>query len=299
MKGLVLLVNFGAPRTLEEVPEFLRKMTGREVSPAGLAAVMERYRAIGGGSPLAAITDEQARLLEEETGRLFSIQPAYRYSSPSLEERIDEAYRSGAERLAFFVMSPYDASRTTGSYRSAVEASLARLSYRPDVTFIHGWYDEPAFVDCWAARIREARPEGESFYLFSAHSLPLSLAQEPYKFQVEETVQAVAARLNLVDNYALAWQSVPAGSEAPWIGPSVEAVLDTLQGSVSRVIEAPIGFVSDHLETCYDMDVLHRQHALALGLQFLRVPSLNTYGPFIAALAAILQKALGGRLWAE
>jgi ferrochelatase len=293
MKTLVLLVNFGGPRTLEEVPEFLKEMTGREATQAALEAVMERYRAIGGGSPLAAITDEQAALLAEETDRRFLIDSAYRYSRPSLEERIDEAYRSGVERLVFFVMSPYYTSRTTGGYVSAVEAYLAGLPYQPVVTFIHGWYNEPAFIDCWAARISAEDHGGESFYVFSAHSLPMSLAGEPYRSQVEETVRAVAARLRLVGNYALAWQSAPRHADEPWMGPSVEAVLDGLQGLVSRVVEVPIGFVSDHLETRYDMDIIHRQHALALGLQFSRVPSLNTYKPFIAALAVILEKSLG------
>ncbi len=295
MKTMVLLVNFGGPRTLDEVPDFLRNMTGREVPTDVLDALLDRYQTIGGGSPLAAITDEQAGLLAEETGRRFPVVSAYRYSRPTLEERIDEARTSGVERLVFFVMSPYYTSRTTGNYVKAVEACIGGMTYRPMVTFIHSWYDEPAFIDCWAGRISAESPVGESFYLFSAHSMPQSLAHEPYKSQVEETVRAVATTLRLVGNYALAWQSVPQRSGEPWMGPSVEEVLDRLQGSVSRVIEVPIGFVSDHLETRYDMDVVHRAYALALGLEFSRIPSLNTYGPFITALAAILEKSLGER----
>jgi protoporphyrin/coproporphyrin ferrochelatase len=295
-RALVLLVNFGGPRTLSEVADFLKRMMGKEMPKAATGAVLDRYRAIGGGSPLAAITDEQAALLGRQTGGRFPIGSAYCYSHPSIEERIDEAYRAGVEHLVFFVMSPYCSSRTTGVYTETIDRCLDRLSYRPSITFIHGWHNEAAFLDCWAGRIREESPGGEAFYLFSAHSLPESLIHEPYKTQVEETVSAVATRLNLgEERYTLAWQSVPARATEPWIGPSVENVLDSVAHRVPRVIEVPIGFVSDHLETRYDMDVLHRDYARALGLEFFRFPSLNTYGPFIEALAVILERSLGGK----
>jgi protoporphyrin/coproporphyrin ferrochelatase len=294
LKTLVLLVNFGYARSVDDVPRFLREMAGREAPEAAITAVMDRYRAIGGASPLAAITDELAALLTEKMGSRFPIRSAYRYSHPTLAERIDEARGTGVEHIVFFVMSPYYASPTTGSYTAAVDGALEVLSYRPTVTFVHGWHDEPAFVDCWVSRIRAESPDDGSFYVFSAHSLPRS-ACEPYQRQVEETVRAVAERLHLTDNYALAWQSVPEAVTEPWIGPSVETVLAGLAGKASRVVEVPIGFVSDHLETRYDMDVVHQEYARSLGLGFSRIPSLNTYGPFISALAVILEKALGGR----
>ena len=154
MKTGVLLVNFGGPRSLEEVPEFLTNMMGRERAQAMLAPLVDRYRAIGGGSPLAAITDEQAALLEREMGKPFPIHAAYQYSHPSIGERIEQARASGVERLAFLAMSPFSSSLTTGAYLKAIETSLGSLSYRPAITFISGWCEEPAFVDCWAERIK-------------------------------------------------------------------------------------------------------------------------------------------------
>ena len=211
---LVLLVNFGGPRTLDEVADFLKAMTGKEMPRAATEAVMDRYRAIGGGSPLAAITDEQASLLARRTGGRFPVSSAYCYSRPSLDERIDEACRTGVKRLVFFVMSPYCSSRTTGVYMETIEKCFDRLSYRPAVAFIHGWHNEPAFLDCWADRIGAEIPAGDSFYLFSAHSLPESLIHEPYKSQVEETVRAVATRLGLdKGRYAVGVAEYPAPHE--------------------------------------------------------------------------------------
>ena len=296
MKTMVLLVNFGGPATLDEVPLFLRKLTGSVAPQATEEALTERYRAIGGGSPLGHITQEQAALIEDATGHRVPIKCAYRYTSPTLEEMINECYKSGTGRIIFFVMSPYYTSRTVGAYINAVEDYLSYFSltsYRPEVIFIHSWYKEPLFIDAWVSRIREeARPE-EGFFLFSAHSLPRSLQDEPYMSQVEETVAAVAGRLKL-SAYAIGWQSVPRNAHEPWIGPSVEAVIDGIAGTVSRLIEIPIGFVSDHLETLYDMDIVHAKYAGTKGITFSRVPSLNTYPPFIAACKAIVEKHLQG-----
>lgn len=294
MKTMVLLVNFGGPRNLDEVPVFLRNMIGREAPQAVQNALAERYRAIGGGSPLAEITEQQAALLTKETGDRFAIKGAFRYSPPTLEEMISESFRSGIERIVFFIMSPFYTSRTAGSSIEAAKAYLAHLPYRPKVVFIHSWCKEPAFIECWASRIRtEAPARGEeAFYLFSAHSLPESLKGEPYMAQVEETVRAVADRLGLTDNYALGWQSVPQYAEEPWIGPTVEAVIESAVGKALRLVEVPIGFVSDHLETLYDMDILHREYAQARGFVFSRIPSLNTYSPYVAILKSILEENL-------
>jgi ferrochelatase len=296
MKTMVLLVNFGGPATLGEVPLFLRKLTGGTVPQAIEEALMDRYRAIGGGSPLPAITQDQAVLLADATGRQVPIGAAYRYSSPTLEEMMNECYKSRTERITFLIMSPYYTSRTVGAYIKTVETYLSYLSfasYRPEVTFIHSWYKEPLFIDAWVGRIREEARHEEGFYLFSAHSLPQSLQDEPYTRQVKETVAAVAERLKL-PAYAIGWQSIPRNTDEPWIGPSVEAVIDGITGTASRLIEIPIGFVSDHLETLYDMDIVHAGYAAMKGIAFSRIASLNTYPPFIAALKAILEKHLQG-----
>jgi ferrochelatase len=293
VKTQVLLVNFGAPRTLDEVPVFLRNMMGTDMPEAMRKAVEERYRAIGGGSPLAAITEQQAESLYGATGGQWAITGAFRYSSPTIEERINECYASGIERIAFFPMTPYYNSRTVGAYIKTVERYLTFLPYHPRTPFIHSWYGDPLFIDSWARKIREETPVGGCHFLFSAHSLPLSLSAEPYKLQVEETVRLVAQALSLRDNYSLGWQSIPPSTDEPWIGPSVEAVIDGVAGRTGQLVEIPIGFVADHLETLYDIDILHRRYAEGKGLAFSRISSLNAYPPFIDALKAILEKGLG------
>lgn len=291
---MVLLVNFGAPATLDDVAPFLRRLAGVEPPRVVEKALVERYRAIGGGSPLAKITREQADLLADATGRRFPIRCAYCYTSPTLEEMINECFKAGTEKILFFVMSPYSSSRTVGVYMKSVEAYLAyfsSMSYRPEVTFVHGWHEEALFIEAWVERIREVRPE-DGFCLFSAHSLPRSLQGEPYVSQIEQTVAALADRLKLKE-YALGWQSIPPNAGEPWIGPSVESVIDNVASTATRLVEIPIGFVSDHLETLYDMDIVHARYAQSKGLAFSRVPSLNGSPRFIAALKKVLEAHLG------
>jgi protoporphyrin/coproporphyrin ferrochelatase len=292
MTTTVLLVNFGGPRTLAEVPSFIRNMLGREAPKPVVDALLDRYRAIGGGSPLAAITDEQARLLFEQTGGRYTIKGVFRYSAPTVEEMVNECYLSRVNRIVFFIMSPFYTSKTAGSSIRAAENYLTSLPYQPETVFIHSWYREPLFVEAWRRRIEEESIVDGSFYLFCAHSLPQSLAGEPYKTQIEETVQSLVQRLGLTDNWALAWQSVPQNVEEPWIGPSVESAIETNFGKIRHLVEVPIGFVSDHLETLYDMDIVHREYAHSRGLSFSRASSLNTYPPFITALKAILERGL-------
>lgn len=294
MKTCVLLVNFGGPRNLQEVGPFLRNMTGKEASAPVLEALIERYRAIGGGSPLAAITEEQARLLSEQTDGRFTITSAFRYSQPTIEEAIDECCSAGAERIVFFIMSPFYTSKTAGSAIKASKEYAEQLPVKPRTVFIHSWYREPLFLQAWRNRIRGEAGDKKGFYLFAAHSLPQSLSNEPYKGQVEETVRSLALDLALTDNYALGWQSVPPGTKEPWIEPSVESLIDRVSGKAQHLIEIPVGFVSDHLETLYDMDITHRHYAESRGLSFLRVSSLNTDPLYIDALKSILMAGLEG-----
>jgi ferrochelatase len=298
VKTQVFLVNFGAPKTADDVPLFLRSLTGHDAPPEAIDALKGRYRAIGGGSPLAAITEEQAALLSADTG--LPVACAFRYASPTLEEAINGCYRSAAERIVFFIMSPYYNSRTVGAYLRTVEGYLPLLPYRPEVVFVHSWHGSPAFRQAWVERVRAhaAQEPGvktgpgavtDAFYIFSAHSLPLSCKDEPYAAQVQETVSDIAVRLGLPDSrYAVGWQSAPASSEEPWMGPSVEEVMESAAKGAQAIVEIPVGFVSDHLETLYDIDIVHAGRARSLGLAFRRVPSLNTYPPFMAALKAIL-----------
>jgi protoporphyrin/coproporphyrin ferrochelatase len=296
MKTAVLLVNYGGPRTIDEVSPFLKNMMGDAASAAAIGAVAARYRAIGGGSPLAAITEQLAQLLSKHLPEEVRVRTAFRYSSPNIEERINEYHDAGIERILCVAMSPFYSSRTVGVYETAARACLERSGCKTEVEFVHSWYDKPAFLDAWISKVREEMTQEEdSYYLFSAHSLPLSLASEPYESQIERTSEAVAAATGLSNRYTVVWQSVPRGAKEAWIGPSPEEAMDGLEGMFRHVVEVPIGFLNDHLETLYDMDITHRQYAEAKGLHFSRISSLNLYPPFVHALALIIEGRLRRR----
>ncbi len=288
-KTVVLLVNFGGPCSIEDVPRFMRNLMGCEPHPSMAQQVADRYSQIGGCSPLPAITEEQAALLAAATEHQFVIRAAFRYSSPSIEERINECYDEQVERIIFFMMSPFYTSRTVGSYIATAQKYFGWLPYHPEILFIHSWYKEPLFVKCWVEKIRrEAYYPDEAFYLFSAHSLPKALLDEPYKAQIEETMVMIAGELRL-SLYGLGWQSVPRGVTEPWIEPTVEAVLDEVaRKKIRTVVQVPIGFTADHLETLYDIDIVHKKYAETRGLTQHRVSSLNTDPLFIETLKHVL-----------
>jgi ferrochelatase len=292
MNAGVLLVSLGGPRTRGEVPVFLRKFTGRELPPAVMQEISARYDLIGGRSPLDPITEEQAAALQGQLGEGFRCAAAFRHSEPSIERQIDAMRGFGVTTLVFLVVSPYYASVTTGNHLSHAKAHLAQAGWDCDFLFVHSWCDSPFFLSAWADKISAEGLDPGATYLFSAHSLPARLSDEPYRAQIERTADAIAARLSL-PHWALGWQSVPTGAREPWIGPQVEEVMDRLRAEgVRKVVQVPIGFTADHIESLYDLDILHRQHAEKIGLEWHRVFSLNAYPPFVRALAQVVDDAI-------
>jgi ferrochelatase len=288
----VLLVTLGGPRTRDEVPLFLRRFIGREPPPPALESAVERYDLIGGHSPLDEITERQAAALEAQLGPGFACRAAFRHSEPSIEAQLEAMRGAGVERLVFFLASPFFASVTTGNYLEHAKKVLGESGWGVDVLWLHSWYDDPQFASAWTDRIAQERPEPSATYLFSAHSLPERLSSEPYRGQIASACSAVAAHLGL-EQWQLGWQSVPGGAREPWIGPQVEELLDGFaRQGVSQVVQVPIGFTADHVETLYDVDIAHRAHAQKLGLSWRRVSSLNDAPAFIRALAHVLGEAL-------
>ena len=159
------------------------------------------------------------------------------------------------------------------------------------VYFIHSWYKEPLFIESWVEAIRGDSFDQGAFYLFSAHSLPMRFSGEPYRQQIEEAVALVAAQAG-IGNRALGWQSIPTNAAEPWMTPTVEEQIDAIAvAGFKRLVQVPIGFTADHIETLYDIDITHRRYAQAKGLSIRRIPSLNAGAPFIRALREIVTKA--------
>jgi len=216
---------------------------------------------------------------------------------PTVADSFDRAMHDGARRVIALSMSPFSTEVTTGAYKSACE-SLGSGETCP--IFIPSWHDNPLFIEAWQERIfhglkrhRETLRRHASI-IFTSHSIPLRYIQagDPYREQIEETAGAIAQRMALARWY-IAWQSKGARATEPWLEPEVETILDMIASEKKSefVLEVPLGFTCDHLETLYDIDIVHRRHAEKLGLTFERAESLNTSKIFIKALADIVRKA--------
>jgi ferrochelatase len=288
----VILCALGGPNSLEDVGPFMTAFMGRSVPPQVVSAMQERYKLIGGKSPLISIVQEQARALENELGAQFKVYAGFRHSIPSIKEVYKQAQRDKATKIIALSMSPYQTIVTTGSY----ELVFKELNPPPGFfTFIPSFHDNPFFIDVWTSAITpylNAKADKTAF-IFTNHSIPLRHIDrgDPYKTQVETTVSLVANRLRL-KHWFLAWQSKGARTTEVWIEPEVEVIMDSLSPKgITHVVEIPIGFTCDHLETLYDIDIVHKTHAEKIGLFFKRVVSLNVHPHFIRALADIVLRS--------
>ena len=288
MKTGVILVTLGGPRSPEEIPEFIKHFIGRELPPPAMKAIIERYRLIGGFSPLARITEEQAAALGEALGEDYLCVPAFRHSRPFIEDVLETTAAWGPARIIVLLLSPYYTSVTTGNYIDVAKKHIEKRSLPVPVDFIHSWYQEPLFIESWVEQVRRDSFDEQAFYLFSAHSLPMKFSAEPYRRQIEETVALVASRAG-IQNHALGWQSIPNNMQEPWITPTVEEKIAAIAAAgFKEIIQVPIGFTADHIETLYDIDIIHRQCAVEKGLFFRRIASLNAGAPFINALKKVV-----------
>jgi ferrochelatase len=292
----IILIALGGPRTLDEIGPFMSAFIGRPAPLPVVAAVTDRYKQIGGRSPLPELVRAQAKALELELGNGFRVYEGFRYSNPAIAAAVDQAVRDGADRVVGLSLSPYATQVTTGAYKNAFELP-ASANVRK--TFIASWHDNPLFVKAWEEKVFDGLKRfrtGEQKHavvVFTSHSIPKRYidAGDPYQRQVEETVRMIVQNLGIA-HWRLAWQSKGVRATEPWLEPEVEPTLDELSRAGYRaVLEVPVGFTCDHLETLYDIDIVHRAHAKKLGITFERAASLNASTLFIKALADVARKA--------
>jgi protoporphyrin/coproporphyrin ferrochelatase len=301
MKALLLLA-FGGPRSLDEV-EFLltRLFQGRKPSPDQIERVKDRYRLIGGFSPLLNITQEQARGLEEELkkrGYSFKSYVGMRYGYPLIEETLKEILRDGITDIVALPMAPFQSRASTGAYMEEVNRVRKILDKEVSLSFAIGWHLHPLFIEAVRERIEEGLKEFDEeerkrvHLLFTAHSLPKSIIEkDPYAKEIGASIQGVLEKLEPFP-WHLAYQSKGGGPEE-WVGPDVESVLGELsKEKIREVLIVPVGFVSDHIEILYDIDILYQDKAKLLGMRLKRTPSLNFSKRFIKALATIVEEHL-------
>ena len=299
MKALFLLA-FGGPRSLDEVEIFLTRLfKGRKPSPEQLERVKERYRLIGGFSPLPEITWGQAKALEEKLnakGYPFKSYVGMRYGHPLIEETLREILRDGIREVIAIPMAPFQSRESTGAYIEEVKRVQKNIGEELEVSFVVGWHLHPLFLEAVREKIREGirefNPEERKrvHLIFTAHSLPkTTIESDPYANDFEASVKGVLEGIGPLKCH-IAFQSKGGGPEE-WMGPDVEFVLKELsEKNVREVLMVPIGFVSDHIEILYDIDILYQEKAKLLKMVLKRPPSLNDSERFIEVLASIVEE---------
>jgi ferrochelatase len=303
MKALLLLA-FGGPRSLDEVEPFLTRLfRGGKPSPEQLERVKERYRLIGGCSPLLEITSKQAKALEDNLnskGHQIKSYVGMRYGHPLIEETLKEILEDGIREVIALPMAPFRSSASTRAYIEEVNQIRRNMEEKIEISFIEAWHLHPLFLAAIQEKIEEGlmqfTPEERKrvYLIFSAHSLPSSLvANDPYVNDMEKSVREVLKKIEPL-SWHIAFQSRGMGPEE-WLGPDVESVLEELsKKKIREILIVPIGFVSDHVEILYDIDILYQEKAKLLGMQLKRTSSLNFSKRFTEALAAIVEEHITG-----
>jgi protoporphyrin/coproporphyrin ferrochelatase len=282
VRTAVVLMAYGSPSRPEDIPAYFEDIRGgRPVGAGAVAELEERYRRIGGSSPLNDITERQRAALERALG--IPVFVGMKHWHPRIAEAAERALAGGAERVVGLVLAPHYSGISIGGYRRQLEEGLAG---RAEFLFVDSWHDHEPFVNLLAERVRET----DAHVVFTAHSLPARILDEgdPYREQLLETSRLVAERAG-IESWSFAFQSASATGE-PWLGPDILEELERLHGEgVRTVLVAPVGFVADHLEILWDIDVEARETAAELGLELDRIESLNDDPAFIAGLAELVR----------
>ena len=277
---------YGSPATADDIrPYFEDIRSGRPVSDEAVAELAGRYRRIGGRSPLDEVTEAQRAALERELG--IPVFVGMKHWRPRIAEAVERALESGATRVVGVVLAPHYSRMSVGEYRERLEAALEGRD--AELVLVESWHDDPAFVDVVAERVRGT----DAWVVFTAHSLPerILASGDPYRDQLLETSRLVAERAGLGERWSFAFQSASATGE-PWLGPDILEEIERLAGEgENKVLVTPVGFVADHLEILWDLDIEARDKAHELGLQCERTDSLNDDPRFVSALAGIVERA--------
>jgi len=291
----LLCMSYGTARGPEDLEAYLTHIRGgHPPSPDLLGEMRRRYEAIGGRSPLIEITERQVRALEAALADLdVRTYHGMKHQFPYLEDVVVEMAADGVDRAVGLVLAPHYSRFSIGQYVERVEKAAAEQG-APAFTFIESYATHPAFVEFTAGRVRDAlRHVPDATVVFSAHSLPKRILEtgDPYPQELRSTADAVAGRLGIAD-YRVAWQSAGRTGEE-WLGPDVSDLLrDLAAAGVRAVVSCPVGFVSDHLEVLYDIDVEATAVAEQVGVTLVRTESPNDHPEFVTALAEVVKDHL-------
>jgi ferrochelatase len=304
----VLLLAHGTPETVEQIPEYLRNVTGGRPLPQAVVEEIQHRYALIGHSPLTEITQEQGRAVAAEfsaSGEPVPVYVAMRNWSPYIADVVRQMRADGVEETAVICLAPQNSRTSVGLYRRAVEAEAGDLR----IDFTEGWAQHPLLIEAFAERLRPAWKKLSTEagapvpVLFTAHSVPCRTIQapaastdgeggDPYAEEAKRTAALVAASVQGIPQWCFAFQSQGA-SGGSWIGPTVEATLESLAASgVKTLMLQPIGFLCDHVEILYDVDILFREYAEKLKMRLERPESLNASVTLARAIADLARQGL-------
>jgi ferrochelatase len=297
----VILIGFGGPTSAGEVRPFLdRILAGRLVPRERYEEVVHHYESLGGRSPYNDLTMRQAVALENrlhQTGISSPVVAGFRYAPPFLDDALQQLHKRGVRRALAFVLAPHRSEASWDRYVNEITAARERLSGdAPEVEFPPLWHDHPGFIDAVSDRARaaldrlaaDAREHAE--LIFTTHSIPLSMAGRPsYVDQLNESARAVADNLGRT-NWTIAFQSRSGNPREPWLEPDVKDVLRGLKARSALVI--PVGFLCDHIEVLYDLDVEAAEVARRAGIQMERAGTVSDHPSFIQMMVDIAKAYL-------
>lgn len=301
MYDAILLIAFGGPTSPDEIRPFLARVTkGLAIPPGRLESVAHHYEAVGGKSPLNEITFRQARALEEflsNNGVPLRVYAGMRNSSPFFADTLKRMANDGVKNALGFILSSHRTEASWERYQRNIEDARAEIgSGAPGIEYCPGWHDHPLFIQTWAELVESAQakiaaePNNATQLIFTAHSLPVAMAaRSSYVDELNASARMIADKLGR-PHWTLAYQSRSGKPADPWLEPDIGDVIRKLsRESLRSIVVAPIGFVCDHVEVLYDLDIEARKIAETLGINMVRVNCPNDQPTFIRMIADVIQ----------
>jgi ferrochelatase len=303
----VLVMAHGTPGSPEAIESFYTSIRrGRPPTPELLADLVGRYEAIGGTSPLRRHTEAQvaglAATLEAAAPGRFVVRYGAKHTEPSIEEGMAELALAGVTRVVALVLTPHQSAAGTGQYLERAARAAASAAPPMELVPVPGWFRTPGFASILASRVQESlaslpeQVQADCEVIFTAHSVPSRAGHEgdPYGDEVTESAKEIAARAGL-GRWRVAWQSA-GRTDDEWLGPDLLGEIRAIAAEgTAAVVVCPVGFVADHLEVLFDLDVEAAAVAASVGIRFARTPSLNDDPRFLAVLADAVQAAASDR----
>ena len=301
----LLVMAYGTPYTLDDLEGYYTHIRhGRKPSPEMIEDLRNRYEAIGGISPLAKITQDQAEKLEVHLNSIqddieFKMYLGLKHIKPFIEDAVKQMHEDGIKEAVSIVLAPHFSTFSVKSYNGRAVEEAEKLGGLK-ITSIESWYEEPKFIGYWADKVKqvfEQMPQEEKEHavlIVSAHSLPEKILQlgDPYPQQLKETADLLAEQAG-IENYTIGWQSA-GNTPEPWIGPDVQDLTRELyqQHHYKAFVFAPVGFVCDHLEVLFDNDIECKAVTDELGVSYYRPEMPNAKEEFINCLSTVILKRL-------